>query len=210
VAHISVGDQQFEASWQKGKGTWDVQPAARNSSDLPLMLLSVDQPVARLPAPDDQDGPELVSAHSQQLQSSISLSSIQQGTLHRVKLLLQLAPQADVPSFYGSDESAAAAEGGAPGQGPDAIVQCVARGCWGTCLPVAVAEVEEVRAADVGATIASDGTQHARPGAALTTEDTGSYVLLTVSAPTASHMLHMWYWTSNVLPTTCLFAALAA
>jgi hypothetical protein len=61
---------------------------------------------------------------------------------HRVSLLLQQhlpAPAAVV--FEGSDQTSAPPEQPA---GSDAlVVSCIARGSWGTCLPVTVAALEE-------------------------------------------------------------------
>jgi hypothetical protein len=124
VAHISLGTRQYQASWQQQEGAWEVAEAASDSTtaaSLHCSLMYVHSPVARLLHQSSPAG-----VHS---------------IVHRVSLLLE-SNQALL--FVGSDQSSSAppdqpssSDGGAP-----VSVQCVARGCWGTCLPVAVAGVE--------------------------------------------------------------------
>jgi hypothetical protein len=73
--------------------------------------------------------------------------------VHRISLLLQ-TNQALL--FNGSDQSSSAPpEQPVSADGAPVSVQCVARGCWGTCLPVAVAEVEtEVAGVEEGSQLA--------------------------------------------------------
>jgi hypothetical protein len=58
-----------------------------------------------------------------------------------MSLLLKVQHPASSLSFVGSDASAAAPAQGTEEKGASAI-QCVARGSWGTCLPVVVAGAE--------------------------------------------------------------------
>jgi hypothetical protein len=133
VAHISLGSRQLKAEWSQEKGSWvttqvmdeHTPPAA--TTPVHLSLLFVDQPVARLPpAPYANNRP----------------------SMHRVSILLRRPQSAPPLTFVGSDASSAPPEqpGGSDDDGGPVTVQCVARGCWGTCLPVAVAGVEEEQA----------------------------------------------------------------
>jgi hypothetical protein len=129
VAHVSLGSRQLKAAWQEHEGSWDVTDVVEHhtpSSSVQLSLLFLDLPVARLPP---QHGAEAVPSRS--------------GRAHRVSLLLRRHQSAPPVTFTGSDASSAPSER-ASGSDDDApvTVQCVARGCWGTVLPVAVAGVE--------------------------------------------------------------------
>jgi hypothetical protein len=122
VAHIAVGGHQLRAAWQQH--SWTVEEAPRaGRPPLKLALLYVDSPVSRLPA-----RPASRAHHH-----------------HSICLLLHLdhPHPAAALSFIGSD-------GVSAGTGPSAaehneqegaglVIQCVVRGPWGACLPVAVA-----------------------------------------------------------------------
>jgi hypothetical protein len=138
-AHISLGSCQYQATWVQEQGSWAVLDARTSGGqdsapaapvDVDLSLLFVNHPVARLPLATSGTG----------------------STVHRVSLLLQCQHPSSSSSsssivFIGSDASSAPPEqpGGSDDDAP-VTVQCVARGCWGTCLPVAVAGVEEEEA----------------------------------------------------------------
>jgi hypothetical protein len=124
VAYISVGAQHFKATWQQEQGSWVVTQEPPTAAGLPsggLSLLYVDAPVARLPAQAASSrGPSL---------------------LHRVSLLLQSTYAGRTLSFKGSDQTSAPPE--QPAGGDALVISCIARGSWGTCLPVTVAGVEQ-------------------------------------------------------------------
>jgi hypothetical protein len=131
-AHISLGGHQVQATWWEEGSTWIVSEVEREQAAVApaqLSLLYADRPVARLV-------PRRPAA---------AMSGDTTPRLHRISVLLnktQLSAASVV--FVGSDTSSAPPEqrGGSNGDAP-VTVQCVARGCWGTCLPVAVAGVEE-------------------------------------------------------------------
>jgi hypothetical protein len=90
------------------------------AASLDCALQFVHRPVAR----------QLLRSSSAEVHSNV----------HRVSLLLQ-TNQALL--FVGSDQSSSAIpEQPVSTDGAPVSVQCVARGCWGTCLPVVVAGVE--------------------------------------------------------------------
>jgi hypothetical protein len=123
VAHISLGAQQVKATWHQEQRSWVLEQASATAGlpSVNLSLLHVDHPVARLPA---------------QAASVRGLS-----LLHRVSLVLQSTYAGRTLSFEGSDQTSAPPEQPA---GSDAlVVSCIARGSWGTCLPVTVAALEE-------------------------------------------------------------------
>lgn len=122
VAHISLGGVHVEARWLQVEGTWSVvgsSPAEASSGHPPLSLLYTGTPTVRLP---------------QQLSPSAPAP-------HRITLLVQLGTSASNmrPTFVGSTGHEAAPEASS---GEEQVVQVVARGCWGTCLPVAVSAVD--------------------------------------------------------------------
>jgi hypothetical protein len=127
VAHLSLGSRQYQASWQQQEGRWVVAEAASDrtaAASFDRALQFVHRPVARL-----------------QPQSS---SAEVHSNVHRVSLLLEISNQSwSSIAFVGSDQSSSAPPEQPGGtDGSPVSVQCVARGCWGTCLPVAVAGVE--------------------------------------------------------------------
>jgi hypothetical protein len=130
-----IGDRQLDARWQQQAGTWAVDEVVRSpASQFTGALLHVDHPVARLP----YSGP--VTSSSAEVLSSI----------HRVSLLLQ-HPGAASLSFLGSDADAPVPHPSELHGDQTAALHCVARGPWGTCLPVEVAHVQSATE-----TVASD------------------------------------------------------
>jgi hypothetical protein len=132
VAYVQLGGEEVQATWQQDTATWmvtkisgDAQIATTRS--VLARLLFVDHPVVRL--------------HPQALYADAGSSSSSNSSMHRVSLLLE-ANQTLL--FIGSDQSASApSEQPAGGDdGGPVSVTCVARGCWGTCLPVVVAGME--------------------------------------------------------------------
>jgi hypothetical protein len=133
VAYVQMGGQEVQATWRQGTATWMVTEVAGDNQmagrSLTASLLFVDHPVVRLP-------PQA---------SPASAGSSGSSSMHRTTLLLRMSHPASALAFLGSDQSSSA-----PPDPPSSIdgapvsVQCVARGCWGTCLPVAVVGVEEV------------------------------------------------------------------
>jgi hypothetical protein len=122
VAHITLGSRHLRATWDQEQGSWVVVEAVEDlppaTAPLNLSVLFVGNPVAQLP---------LVAASNS-------------SNIHRVSLLLEVPQPAASVVFVGSDQVSAPPE--QPAGSRQVSVQCVARGCWGTCLPVAVAEVE--------------------------------------------------------------------
>jgi hypothetical protein len=132
VAHISVGSQRLTATWRQEDRGWALPVAAAAGALEPgvrVQLLHAEGCVARLPLLD--------SSHNR---SSGAASS------HRTSLLLQLTGSTDVVFEGLSDSTSAAPEPQTPCG--SRVVTCVARGAWGTCLPVtATALVEAGQAA---------------------------------------------------------------
>jgi hypothetical protein len=125
VAYVQMGGEEVQAVWQQDTATWVVTDVAseRHSAtnkSVTASLLFVDHPVVRL--------------HPQAVRAEPGSSS----SMHRVSLLLE-TNQALL--FTGSDPSSSAPPD-QPADSNQVSVQCVARGCWGTCLTVAVAGVE--------------------------------------------------------------------
>jgi hypothetical protein len=145
AAHISVGNRQSKATWQQGQGRWALaQVSAEDTAGGAVGQMSVkyvDRPVARL--------------------TSLRASN-RESSMHRISLLVQSTYVGRTLHFEGSDQTSAPPE--QPEDRDDMVVSCIARGSWGTCLPVTVAGVEE--AAD---TMTDDGSS-------------GSDVALVVSA----------------------------
>jgi hypothetical protein len=129
VARIQLGRRHLQAVWSEEQGTWVTTEPAEDlvtpAAPIHLTLLFVDRPIARLP-----------------VVTPLSDARISAGLgLHRVSLLLQLQLPAASVTFLGSDQASAQLD--QPVDTTQATVQCVARGCWGTCLPVVVAGVDE-------------------------------------------------------------------
>jgi hypothetical protein len=123
--------------WQQDTATWVITKFAGDNQLTPTKpvtasLLYVDHPVVRLQ-------PEALPGSADGSSGSTSSSS-SSSSMHRVSLLLQLPQPAPSVVFVGSDQISAPPE--QPADGKQVPVQCVARGCWGTCLPVEVAGVE--------------------------------------------------------------------
>jgi hypothetical protein len=145
VAYIQLGGQEMRATWQQDTTTWVVAEVSTSDNHITaaapvsLSLLFVDHPVVRLPS---QAGAARKSSSS---------STTTTTSMHQITLLLKSSRPASAVSFTGSDASSAPPEqpGGSDDDAPLAV-QCVARGCWGTCLPVAVAGVEEAAWEDEG------------------------------------------------------------
>jgi hypothetical protein len=132
VAHITLGSRNYQASWQQQEGTWEVEEAASDTTaaSLHCSLMYVHSSVARL-------------LHQ-------SSSAGVRNNVHRVSLLMETS---QALLFTGSDQFSAPPE--QPADSRQVPVQCVARGCWGTCLPVAVAGVEVQEMEGRGATKSS-------------------------------------------------------
>jgi hypothetical protein len=124
LAHITLDKACLQGVWRRKQDRWTVQPAPPPALPGLLALLYVDSPVARLP----------VTSENSSATSSAS-------RYHRMSLLLKVQHPASSLSFVGSDASAAAPASNTNDRGTTAT-QCVARGSWGTCLPVVVAGVE--------------------------------------------------------------------
>jgi hypothetical protein len=159
AAHISIGSSRLHASWHSTKHSWEVDDILSTPSPVGLLtLLFVDKPVTRLSAAP------VVGNRTQPA-----------GGYHRMSLLLRVPQATPSLSFLGSNAQAAA-----PDQGGDSkatVIHCVARGCWGTCLPVAVAGVE---------CSTEDGSRefhavHDSRGSTLAVAEPGMLVALTVS-----------------------------
>jgi hypothetical protein len=125
-ARITLGGTQVEARWQQAQGTWAVVssgPAASPPCDLNLSLLYADRPVVRLPSISGE----------QPAANDVSL--------HRISLMIQADACSGCFTIIGSagHEAAPSKAGNAA---TEHVLQCVARGCWGTCLPVTVAAVD--------------------------------------------------------------------
>jgi hypothetical protein len=135
LAFLAAGGLELEAWWRQNKSTWEVgAPTLAGASRPPLhlTLLTVQHAVVRLPLP-----PSLSTVTAG---ASISLSY----THHRIILVLRMDADGTMcPRFVGTDAQTvvpASPAGDSPLQVAD--VQCVARGSWGTCLPVTVAAVD--------------------------------------------------------------------
>jgi hypothetical protein len=133
VAHISLGGRQLKATWWEDGSTWIVeeldsrQAAAAGGVPVDLSVLFVDRPVARLLPPASKQSAAGTSAAGNT------------GSIHRANLLLKMPQQTRSLAFCGSDQVSAPPDQPSSSDGGPVSVQCVARGCWGTCLPVAVA-----------------------------------------------------------------------
>jgi hypothetical protein len=142
VAHISLGSRQYQAIWWEDGSTWIVEEvdrrqaaAAAGAVSVDLSVLFVDRPVARLLPP-------------QKTLTTAATAAGSTGSVHRTSLLLRHTQPGANPDFIGSDQTSAPPDQPSTGDGGPVSVQCVARGCWGTCLPVAVAGREEGRDAE--------------------------------------------------------------
>jgi hypothetical protein len=141
---VVVHGQQMTFNWSAagdagGSGAWLVeeqQPDMATAPRLPVTLAQADNSVARLPTVSG-------SGH-------ISSAAGCGHTQHRVSLLLQyLSPSDGHVSFVSSD--AAHQLPHTPSNSRDQVIQCVARGPWGTCLPVAVVDVKMANMSAVAA-----------------------------------------------------------
>jgi hypothetical protein len=167
VAYVQMGGQEVQAMWQQEASTWVVTKAAGDNhitttQPVTASLLFVDHPVARLPP---------------QALHGVPGSSSSSSSMHRVSLLLGLSRPASGLAFTGSDQSSSAPpDQPSSSDGAPVSVQCVARGCWGTCLPVVVAGVE-VQEAEQGGGEEHDGHSSL---AALTVSYVGRCVMVTL------------------------------
>jgi hypothetical protein len=134
VAKIQLGTRHLQAVWRQDQGSWvTTELASEETPPVPVqfLLLYVDHPIARL----------LGTAHQS---AGVGVD----GTVHRTSLLLKVKQPAPTVLFVGSDHTSEPPE--QPADGTQVSVQCVARGCWGTCLPVVVAGLEEEEEAGGG------------------------------------------------------------
>jgi hypothetical protein len=156
VAHISVGDMKLEARWQQATGRWAVGSSCSQAlfTSLVMTLLYVDAPLARLP--QQQPLPDAAEEND----------SHNTSTVHRMRLLMKIGGSG-YPTFVGSTgRQAASADSVAPVTSDlmsGGAVQCVARGCWGTCLPVSVVAAEwvvEEEGEEMGTGLAATGDEY--------------------------------------------------
>jgi hypothetical protein len=121
-AHLIVGSQRLDATWQQGTTSWQVEVAESTGRQGGWTLLFVDRPVAGLP-----------------------VASGGSGRAHRLSVLLRTTALSGAVSFSAPDPTVAPPD---PHEGADsgakgAVVQCVARGPWGSYLPVSVVGWEQ-------------------------------------------------------------------
>jgi hypothetical protein len=118
-----MGNVQMKAQWQEAERSWVLLASSladMTLHPLQLSLLFVDHPVARLP-------------HK---------SAESSDNLHRVSLLIGVKAFSECLAFIGSEGHEAAPATDSSSSTKEQVLQCVARGCWGTCLPVSVAAVD--------------------------------------------------------------------
>jgi hypothetical protein len=138
VAHINMAGTQYTARWQQEEQHWLVVKSDDSTQARPLHLSLeyVDRPLVRLHSvtPSDSDS---ATTHGSATGSAAADSTGHHH--HRMSLLLraiETSAQA-VPQllFLGSNGVDVAPEVPEGGHHPT-VIHCVARGCWGTCLPV--------------------------------------------------------------------------
>jgi hypothetical protein len=137
VAHISLEGQQLQATWQQEQGSWVVAQQGAEELSVPpyqLSLLHMEHAVTRLPPGLDSGSKNQSSASAQ---GGVGISP----GVHRVQLLLGLSSSAPELVFKGSDSTSAPVQ--QPGDSNALMtVYCMARGSWGTWLPVTVVGTE--------------------------------------------------------------------
>jgi hypothetical protein len=135
---------------------------------LSMALLHVSHPLVTLPSSSTGAG--------------TSSSAPAAPHLHRATLVLRLPAGSTRPEFVGLASSAESApeeeqDPHAQGTAAKALVCCVARGSWGACLPVNVADVVVADGAQLGLSEGGAGTPGAGAVAGSAAEE---YVALTV------------------------------
>jgi hypothetical protein len=147
-AYVTLGHQQLEAQWQDNLSSWTVNSVSSGSVTsgsvtsvaIPqLQLLSVDFPIVKLhQAAYDDDGSRLhdMTPPAQHHMVTVQLQSD------------SFAPGSSLVQFHSSDATSAPPELPQPDAGSGdvskqpVVIHCVARGCWGSCVPVKVVQAQ--------------------------------------------------------------------
>jgi hypothetical protein len=175
LAFLASGGKEVQARWKQDQATWEVGvPSLQSPPPLHLTLLWVEHAVLRLSSTS-------ASAHTDTLAVSTTSASTAGALSSRryVTLVLRMDATRVRPNFIGSDAHTAVPASAESSSSAGVVdVQCVARGSWGTCPPLAVSAVVIEEEVDSSSSSIND----------LHTAEDACLVALTVSEACLHHM----------------------